>query len=326
MLVRRRFLRLASAAAALPAISQIARAQTYPTRPVHLIVGFAAGGATDVVARVFGQWLSEKLGQTVVIENRPGAATNIATEAVVNAAPDGYTVLLAGVNHAIGASVHKNLSFNFIRDIEPVAGLMRVPNIMEVPPSLPVRTVPEFIAYAKANPGKLSYASSGAGTSVQMSAELFKMLANVDLVHVPYSRGLGSGGYTDLMAGTVHVLFDNLPGSIEFVRSGKLRALAVTTAARSQALPDVPTVGEFVPGYEASAWYGLGAPKHTPTEIIDRLNRAVNATLADPKVQLWLAEMGGMPLIGSPAEFRKLIVDETDKWALVVKSTGAKPD
>jgi tripartite-type tricarboxylate transporter receptor subunit TctC len=325
ILPRRQFLHLTASAAALPAVSQIARAQNYPTRPVRVVAGSAAGGALDLVARLMGQWLSERLNQQFIIENRLGAGGNIAAEAVVNARPDGYTLLMVGVNYAISATLYNKLNFNFIRDIEPVGGFMRVPNIMEVSPLVPAKTVPEFIAYAKANPGQLSYASSGVGTSLHMSGELFKAMAGVNMVHVPY-RGLGAGGYADLMTGTVHVTFDNLPGSIEFVRTGKLRPLAVTTATRSEALPDIPTVGDFLPGYEASAWYGIGVPKGTPAEIVDRLNKETNAALADSKMKARLTEFGGMLLGGSPADFGKLVAEETEKWAEVVKFSGAKAD
>jgi tripartite-type tricarboxylate transporter receptor subunit TctC len=324
-LARRGLLPLVAVIALAPTISQIA-GQNYPSRPVHLVVGFAPGGAVDVVARLLSQWLSERLGWQFVIENRPGGGGNIATEAVVNALPDGHTLLLAGVNNAISATLYEKLSFNFIRDIAPVAGIMRVPNIMEITPSVPATTVSQFIAYVKANPGKLFYASSGVGTSVHVSAELFKSLADVDLVHVPYNRGLMNGGYTDLMTGTVHVLFDNLPGSIALVRAGKVRPLAVTTTTRSTLLPEVPTLAESVPGYEASAWYGVGAPKGTPADVVDKLNREVNAALADPTMNARLTDLGGILLPGSPAEFGSLIAEETKKWAKVVRFSGAKAE
>ena len=325
-LPRRKFLHLAAGAAALPAVSRFAWAQAYPARPVRLIVGFAAGGANDILARLVGQSLSERLGQPIVIENRPGAGSNIATEAVVNAPSDGYTLLFVNPTAAINATLYPKLNYNFLRDIVPVAGLIRVPNVMEVGASVPAKTVPEFIAYAKANPGKLSYASSGIGTTVQLSAELFKLMTKVDLLHVPYNRGLSSGAYADLMAGTVHVTFDNLPGSIELVRTGKLRALAVTTTTRSEAVPDLPTVSESVPGYEASAWYGIGVPKNTPVGIVEKLNREVNTTLADPKMKVRLADMGGMSLAGSTADFARLIAEETEKWAKVIREANIKTE
>jgi tripartite-type tricarboxylate transporter receptor subunit TctC len=301
-----------------------AAALDYPTRPVHVIVGYPAGGTTDILARLTGQYLSERLGQQFVIDNRSGAGNNIGTEAVVNAAPDGYTLLLVNPANAINATLYQNLQFNFIRDIAPVAGIIRVPNVMEVNPAVPAKTVPEFIAYAKANPGKVNMASSGNGTSIHVSGELFKMMAHVDMVHVPY-RG-SAPALTDLMGGQVQVLFDNMPSSIEYLKAGKLRPLAVTTAARSDALPGVPTVAETVPGYEASAWFGLGAPKGTPKEIIDKLNAAVNAGLADPKLKARLADLGGSVLPGNAADFGNLIAAETEKWAKVVIFSGARPD
>jgi tripartite-type tricarboxylate transporter receptor subunit TctC len=302
--------------AVVPAVA----AEKYPTKPVHWVVGFAAGGPNDIVARVMGEWFSSHLGQQFVIENRVGSGGMIAANAVINSPPDGYTVMFVAPNNAIGTTLYKNLPFVFLRDTAPVAGMMRLTNVMVVPPELPVKSVAEFIAYAKANPGKLSYASSGNGTSVHMSAELFKMMAGLDMVHVPY-RG-SAAAYPDLMTGKVHVLFDNLPGSIEFVRTGKLRALAVTTAARSAALPEVPTVAETLPGYEASVFYGISAPKGTPADAIDVLNKAVTAALADPKMQARIAELGGVPMPMSPAEFGKLVSDETEKWGAVVKSAG----
>jgi tripartite-type tricarboxylate transporter receptor subunit TctC len=295
-------------------------ADKFPVKPVHWVVGFAAGGPNDIVARVMGEWLSAHLGQQFVIENRVGSGGMIAANAVINSPPDGYTIMFVAPNNAIGTTLYKNLPFVFLRDTAPVAGMMRLTNVMVVPPSLPVKTVAEFIAYAKANPGKLSYASSGNGTSVHMSAELFKSMAGLDMVHVPY-RG-SAAAYPDLMTGKVHVLFDNLPGSVEFVRTGKLRALGVTTAKRSDALPDVPTVGETVPGYEASVFYGISAPKGTPPDAIGVLNKAVTAALADPKMQVRIAELGGTPMPMSPAEFGKLVADETEKWGVVVKSAG----
>jgi tripartite-type tricarboxylate transporter receptor subunit TctC len=321
---RRQFLRLAASAGALPVVSRSGWAQAYPSRPVRVIIGFPPGGSADISARLMAQWLSERLGQPFVVDSRPGASTNIATEAVVHAAPDGYILLLIAPNNAINASLYDKLNHNFLRDIAPVAGINRFPNVMEVNPSVPVKTVPEFIAYAKANPGKLNMASAGNGTTIHVSGELFKMMAGVDMVHVPY-RG-GAPALTDLMGGQVQVMFDNIPSSIEYVRAGKLRALAVTGAARSELLPDIPTVAEFVPGYEASAWYGIGAPKNTPREIVDKLNTAMNAILADPAAKARMAALGATVLTGSAADFGKFIADETAKWAKVVKFSGAKPD
>jgi tripartite-type tricarboxylate transporter receptor subunit TctC len=323
-LPRRQFLRLAAGATALSTASRVARAQTYPSRPVRLIVGFPPGGTADTLARLMGQWLSEQLGQPFIIENRPGAGTNIATEAVVKAAPDGYTLLLVSPPNAINATLYDKLNFNFIRDIAPVASIMRVPNVMEVNPSVPATTVPEFIAYAKANPGKINMASAGNGTSQHVSGELFKMMTGVDMVHVPY-RG-GAPALTDLLGGQVQIMFDNIASSIAHIRAGKLRPLAVTTAARSEVLPEVPTVSDFVPGYEASAVNGIGVPKATPGEIVDRLNRAINAGLADPKIKARLADLGAAVLPGSPADYEKLIAEETEKWAKVVRFSGAKAD
>jgi tripartite-type tricarboxylate transporter receptor subunit TctC len=323
-LPRRNFLHLAAGAAALPAVAPIARAQTYPSRPVRWIVGFAPGGGNDIVARLMGQWLSERLGQSFVIENRPGAGTNIATEVVVNAPPDGYTLLLAGIPNAFNASLFGKLNFNFIRDIAPVAGIIVVPEVMVVNPSVPANTVPEFIAYAKANPGKVNMRSAGTGGGSHLSGELFKMMAGVNLVHVPY-RGNGPA-LVALLGGQVEVLFPSLPSSIEYIRTGKLRGLAVTSAMRSEALPDLPTVGEFVPGYEISAWYGVGAPKGTPAEVIDKLNREINEILADPKAKARLADLGGTALVGSPADFGKYIADETEKWGNVIRALNIKAD
>jgi tripartite-type tricarboxylate transporter receptor subunit TctC len=323
-LPRRNFLYLATGAAALPGVSRFANAQSYPSRPVRIIVGFAAGGGVDIVARLIGQWLSERLGQSFVIENRPGAGTNIATEAVVRAAADGYTLLLVNTANAINVTLYDKLNFNFIRDVAPVAGIMVVPNVMVVHPSVPAKTVPEFIAYAKANLGKINMGSGGIGGPSHVAGELFKMMAGVDLVHVPY-RGVAPA-LTDLLAGQVQVIFSTMTGSIEYIRAGTLRALAVTTAMRAEALPDIPTVGEFVPGYEASAWYGLGAPKNTPAEIVAKLNNEINAGLADPKLRARLADLGGTVLAGSPADFSKLMAEETDKWAKVIKSAGIKPE
>jgi tripartite-type tricarboxylate transporter receptor subunit TctC len=323
-LARRRFLYLAAGAAALPAVSRIATAQAYPTRPVRLIIGYPPGGSADITARLIGQWLSERLGQPVVVESRPGAGTNIATETVVNAPPDGYTLLLVAPANAINATLYEKLNHNFMRDIAPVAGLIRFPNVIVVNPSVPAKTVPEFITYAKANPGKLNMASSGAGSTIHVSGELFKMMTGINMVHVPY-RG-GAPALTDLISGQVQVMFDNVPTSIEFIRAGKLRPLAVTTAARSNVLPDLPTVADFVPGYEASAWYGVGVPKGTPEAIIGKLNKETNAILADPKARARFDELGASLIAGSPAEFGQLVADETEKWAKVVKFSGARPD
>jgi len=323
-LPRRNFLHLAAGAAALPVISRVAGAQTYPTRPVRLIVPLAPGGATDIVARVIGQWLSERLGQSFIVENRPGAGTNLGTEAVVRAAPDGYTLLLAAPNNAINASFYEKLNFNFIRDIAPVAGIISHSLVIVVHPSVPAKTVPEFIGYAKANPGKLNMASPGNGTPNHVSGELFKMMAGVDMVHVPYRSG--GPALTDLIAGQVQVMFPATVSSIEYIRDGRLRALAVTTATRSELLPDIPTVDQFVPGYEASGWFGLGAPKATPAEIVEKPNKEINAGLADPKIKTRLADLGGTPLVGSPADFGKLVADDTEKWGKVVRAANIKPD
>ena len=323
-LARRRFLHLAAGAAALPTASRFAWAQAYPSRPVRLIIGYPPGGSADITARLTGQWLSERLGQPVVIESRPGAATNLATEAVVRASPDGYTLLLVAPANAINATLYDKLSFDFLRDIVPVAGIIRFPNVVVVNPSLPIKTIPELIAYAKANPGKLNMASSGNGSTIHMSGELFKMLTGINMVHVPY-RG-GAPALTDLIAGQVHVMFDNIPTSAEHIKAGRLRGLAVTSAARSQVLPDLPTVADFLPGYEASAWYGLGVPKNTPDEVIDKINKGMNAVLADPKPQARFAELGASLLPGSPADFSRLVADETEKWGKVVRFSGAKPD
>jgi tripartite-type tricarboxylate transporter receptor subunit TctC len=321
---RRQFLHLAAGAAALPAVSRIARAEGYPMRPVRIVVGFAPGGTADIVARLIGQWLSERLGQQFVIENRPGAATKIATEAVVRAAADGYTLLIVGTTQAINATLYDKLNFHFIRDIAPVAGLTRVPNVIVVNPSVPATTVPEFIAYAKANAGKLSMASGGIGSSGHVSGELFKMMTGVNMAHVPY-RG-GAPALTDLLAGQVQVYFSPMPAAIAYIKAGKLRALAVTTAVRSEALPEIPTLGEFVPGYEASIWLGIGAPKATPAEIVNELNKEVNAALDDPKMKARLADLGGTPLPGSPVQFGKLIAEETEKWGKVIRAANIKPE
>ena len=323
-LPRRNFLQLAAGAAALPAVSRIARAQTYPTRPVRLIVGYAAGGPNDTVARLMGQWLSEHLGQPFVIENRPGAAANIGTEAVVRAPADGYTILLAGATNAINSALYDKLTFNFIRDIAPVATISHLIFVMVVHPSIPAKTVPEFIAYSKANPGRINMASSGTGSPSHVFGELFKMMTGVDTTHVPY-RG-AAPVITDLLTGRVQVYFAPAPGSIEYIKSGKLRALGVTTATRWEALPDVPAIGEFVSGYEASSWYGIGAPRATPTEIIETLNKKINAALADPTMKRRLAELGCNVFTGSPADFGKLIADETEKWGKIIRTANIKPE
>jgi tripartite-type tricarboxylate transporter receptor subunit TctC len=323
-LPRRRFLRLAAGAAAAPMLAPVAWAQTYPSRSVRIIVGFPPGGAADITARLMGQWLSERLGQPFVVENRPGAGTNIATEAVVKAAPDGYTLLLVSVANTVNATLYERLNFDFIRDVAPVAGLIRGPLVMELNPSVPARTIPEFIAYAKANPGKINMGSAGNGTPGHMAGELFKMSTGLDLVHVPY-RG-AAPALTDLLAGQVQLVFDNLPTSLEYIRADKVRALAVTTATRSEAVPELPTVSEFVPGYEVSSWFGIGAPKSTPAEIVDKLNAEINAGLADPKMRARIADMSSVPLPLTPAALGKLIVEETDKWAKVVKFSGARPN
>jgi tripartite-type tricarboxylate transporter receptor subunit TctC len=321
---RRQFLHLATGAAALPIVSRLACAQSYPTRPVRVIVSTAAGGGNDIIARLIGQWLSERLGQQFVVENRPGAGSNIGTEAVVRASADGYTLLLVSASNAINATLYEKLTFNFMQDIAPVAGIMRTPNVMLVNPSVPANTALEFIAYGKANPGKINMGSGGNGTPSHVSGELFKMMASVDLVHVPY-RGL-SPAMTDLLGGQVQVMFGGTTASIAYTRTGKLRALAVTTTTRSELLPDVPTVADVVPGYEASQWYGIGAPKNTPTEIIDRLNKEINASLGDPKIEARLADLGGTGLPGAPADFGKLIADETEKWGKVVKFANIKAE
>ena len=323
-LPRRQFLHLAAGATALPAVSRIAKAQAYPSRPVRIIVGFAPGGGTDITARLMGQWLSERLGQQFVVENRPGAGSNIGTEVVVNAPPDGYTLLIVGSFNTINATLYDKLSYNFIRDIAPVANITRDPYVMVVNPSVPTKSVAEFIAYAKANPRKLNMASAGTGTGSHIAGELFKMMAGVDMVHVPY-RGSGPA-LTDLLGRQVQVWFASMPSSIQYIRAGKLRALAVTTTARSEALPGVPTIGEFVPGYDASTWYGIGAPKATPAEIIDKLNKEINAGLADPNIKARLADLGGTVLALSPADFGKFIADETEKWGNVIRDLNIKAD
>jgi tripartite-type tricarboxylate transporter receptor subunit TctC len=321
-LPRRNFLHLAAGAAALPALSRFAWAQAYPSRPVRWIVPFSPGGPADTLVRPLGQWLSERLGQPFVIENRPGAASNIGTEAVVRAPADGYTLLLIAPSSAINVTLYDKLNFNFIRDIAPVASIIRAPMVMAVNPTVPAKTVPEFIAYAKANPGKLNMASGGSGQ--HLASELFKMMTGINMMHVHY-RG-GAPAITDLIAGQVQVMFLSTLGLIEYIRAGKLRALAVTTATRSEALPDIPTVGDFVPGYEASAWFGVGAPKATPAEIVEKLNKEINAGLADPKIKARLADLGGTPVVGSPAEFGKFIVEETEKWAKVIRAANIKAE
>ncbi len=323
-LCRRQFLHLAAGAAVLIAGSNTATAQSYPTRPVHLVVGFPAGGPADIGARLTAQWLSERLGQQVIVENRPGAATNIATEAVIRAPADGYTLLYAMVSNAINTTLYESLNFNFIRDTVPVASFMRVPGVMEVNLMVPAKTVPEFIAYAKANPGKINMASAGPGTVPHIYGELFKMMTGTDMVLVHY-RGAGPA-MPDLISDRVQVMFDSLPSAIAQIRSGKLRPLAVTTAVRLDVLPDVPTVAEFVPGYEASGWYGIVAPKNTPAEIVDRLNKEVNAILADPKAKGRLADLGSTPFAGSAADFAKFIAEDTEKWSKVIRSANIKPE
>ena len=322
-LPRRRFLHLAAGAVALPALSRSARAQAYPTRPVRILVSSPPGGTADFLARVMGQWLSERLGQPSVIENRSGAANNVAAETVANAKPDGYTLLLVNPANALNATLYDKLNYNFIRDIAPVAGLLRAPNVMEVHPSVPARTVPEFIAYAKSNPGKVTYASAGTGTLLHVAGEQFRMMAGIDIIHVPY-RGTAAA-LTDLLGGQVEMMCDNISTSIEHIRAGKLRPLAVTTAKRSEMLPDLPTVGDFLPGFDQSAFFGIGAPRATPPEIIDRLNKEINSGLADPKIKARLAEIGTV-LPGSPVDFRKLIAEETNKWGKVIKLVGIKPE
>jgi tripartite-type tricarboxylate transporter receptor subunit TctC len=323
-LPRRKFLHLAAGAAALPFAPHVARAQVYPTRPVRLIVPLAPGGATDIVGRLMGQWLSERLGQPFIIENRPGAGGNIGTDTVVKARPDGYTILMASTTNAINATLYNKLSFNFIRDIAPVATISRNTLVMVVHPSLPAKTVPEFIAYAKANPRKLNMASPGNGSPNHVSGELFKMMTGVDMVHVPYRSG--GPALTDLLGGQMQVMFPATVSSIEYIRAGRLPALAVTTATRADALPDIPTVAEFVAGYEASNWFGVCAPNATPAEIVDKLNKEINASLTDPKMKARIVDLGGDVLALSPAEFGELIAEDTEKWGKVVKSAGIKPE
>ena len=323
-LPRRNFLHLAAGAATLPSMSRFAWAQGYPTRPVRIVVGYAAGGPADIVARLIAQWLSERLGQPFLVENRTGAATNIATEAVVRAPADGYTLLFVHAANAFNTTLYDKLNFNFIRDIVPVASLIRSPSVLEVNPSVPAKTVPEFIAYAKANPGKLTMASSGIGTPSHVFGELFKFMTGVNLVHVPY-RGAGPA-LTDLLGGQVQVAFASMPSSIQYIRAGQLRALAVVTATRVDVLPDIPALGEFVSGYEASGWTGIGAPRNTSAEIIETLNKAINAALADPKMKARLVDLGFEPFANSPAEFGNYIVQYTEKWGKVVRAANTKPE
>ena len=323
-LSRRQFLHLAAGAAALPAAARMAWAQSYPARPVRLVVGFAAGSTSDILARLMAQWLSERLGQQFVVENRPGAGGNIATEAVVKAPADGYTLLMVAPAAAINATLYENLSYNFLRDMTPVAGVVRVPNVVEVNPSVPVKTIPELIAYAKANRGTLSFASAGIGTASHLAGQMFNAMTGVNIQHVPYH---GDGpAMIDLIGGQVQVGFATMTASIGHIRAGQLRPLAVTTIKRSDALPDIPSVSDFVPGYEASSWFGIAAPKGTPAEIIESLNRETNAGLADSKITARLADMGGMLLTGSPTDFGKLIAEETDKWGKVIRAAGIKAE
>jgi tripartite-type tricarboxylate transporter receptor subunit TctC len=321
---RRQFLHLAAVALGAPFVSRAANAQAYPSRPVHIVVGFAAGGAPDIAARLVSQWLSERLGQQFIIENRPGAGGNIATEAVIEATPDGYTLLMAGLWNAVNARLYEKLKFDSIRDLAPVASVSRENYGMEVHPSFPTKTVPEFIAYAKANPGKLNMASAGNGTGPHMAGELFKIMAGVDMVHVAY-RG-SPPALTDLLAGQVQLMFGPLSSSIEYVRAGRLRGLAVTSATRSEALPDLPTVGEFVPGYEAAGWFGICAPRKTPAEIVDRLNQEINAGLNDPKIKARFSDLGSAVFVGSPSDFARHLADETEKWAKVVRTANLRAD
>jgi tripartite-type tricarboxylate transporter receptor subunit TctC len=323
-LARRRFLHLAMGAAALPAVSSIAAAQSYPSRPVRLIATVPAGSTTDILARMIAQALSERLGQPFIVDDRPGASGNVGTELVVRAPPDGYTLLMAVAGNAINPALYKTMNFNFIRDIAPVAGIARTPLVMEVNPAVPAKTVPEFIAYAKANPGKINMASAGNGTPLHVAGEMFKMMAGIDMVHVPY-RG-EAPALVDLIAGQVQVMFGVLPAAIGYVKAGKVRALAVTTATRQELLPDVPTVSEFLPGYEASAWYGVGAPIATPQEIVDRLNKEINTVLGDPKMKQRLADLGGTPFPGTPADFGKFVAAETAKWSRVISAAHIKAE
>jgi tripartite-type tricarboxylate transporter receptor subunit TctC len=323
-LPRRKFLHAAAGVVSLPFVSQLARADTYPSRPVHLLIGYLPGGSADMTARLFGQWLSDRLGQQFVVESRAGASTNIATEAVIRSAPDGYTLFLASPANATNAALYDKLNFDFLREVVPIAGLIRFPDVVDVNLAMPVRSIPELIAYAKANPGKINFASSGVGSTLHVAGELFKMMTGVNIVHVPY-RG-AAPAMLDLIGGRVEVIFGNVPTSMEFIRSGKIRPLAVTSAQRVEVLPDLPVVADFVPGYEASAWYGLVGPKGTPPEIVDRLNREVNVLLADPAVKARLGELGASLLPGSPADWGKLLADETEKWGKVIRFAGIKAE
>jgi len=323
-LPRRQFLHLAAGTAALPALSRLARAQAYPRRPVRIIVGFAAGGGADIAARLIGQWLSDRLGQSFVVENRPGAGSNIGTEAVLNALPDGYTLLLATLSNAVNTTLYERLNFRFTRDITPIAGIIRVPHVILVHPSVPAKTVPEFIAYAKANPGKVNMATGGNGSSGHMAGELFSVMAGIKVAHIPY-RGQGPA-FSDLLGGQVQVLFATTPGTTDYISTGKLRALAVTSTSRVEVLPELSTVGDFLPGYEASQWYGIGAPRTTPAEIIDKLNKEINAGLVDPRMKARFADIGGTVLPGSAADFGKLIAEETEKWGKVIRAAGIKAE
>ena len=322
-LARRNFVRLVAGAAALPVMSRLTSAQVYPARPVRIVVGFAPGGPSDILARLLGQWLSQRLSQPFIVDNRPGASSNIGAEAVVKAAPDGHTLLMVSTTNAINATLYNKLSFDFLRDIAPVAAISREPHLLVVNPSVPAKTISEFIAYAKANPGKTNMASPGIGTGPHMAGELFKTMTGMEMTHVPY-RGAGPA-YTDLLSGQVQVMFPGPASSVGYIRAGQLRLLAVSTATRFELLPDVPTVGEVVPGYEASSWFGIGAPRSTPVEVIDTLNKEINAGLASPTIKAQLADLGGAVLADTPAQFGKLIADETEKWAKVVKFAGIKP-
>jgi tripartite-type tricarboxylate transporter receptor subunit TctC len=321
---RRQFLKFGLSGVAVPAVMRFASAQAYPSRPVRIVVGFPAGGVGDIMARLIGQALSERLGQPFVVENRPGAAGNLGTEVVARSPPDGYTLFLINTANAVNATLYTNLSFNFIRDIAPVAGIVSAPNVLELHPAFPVKSVGEFIAYAKDNPGKINYGSAGIGSLTHMSMELFRMMTGADLVHVPY-RG-GAPALTDLLGGQVQALFDTLPTSVEHIRAGRVRALAVSSAARSEAIPEIPPLGDFVPGYEASGWYGIGAAKQTPSDVVDKLNAEINAAIKEPKLKTRLGELGGVLLTGSASDFSEIIVRDTEKWAKVVQFSGAKPN